>query len=157
MGVEMSFQRTFADMLPAPFDGLGVIANWTYIDSSSDFENDNTSQAYGIPGLSENTINLSVFYEKDAWNGRLSYNFRDDFLDQIADGQGNPLFVNEYTQWDASLNYSFNDNLTVSATAINLTDEPVHYYNLLGQGKMEHFVNGAYSGRRAQVGVRWKL
>ena len=157
MGFEMSFQRTFADMLPAPFDGLGVIANWTYIDSSSDFENDNTSQAYGIPGLSENTINLSVFYEKDAWNGRLSYNFRDDFLDQIADGQGNPLFVNEYTQWDASLNYSFNDNLTVSATAINLTDEPVHYYNLLGQGKMEHFVNGAYSGRRAQVGVRWKL
>lgn len=157
LGVEMAFQRTFADMLPAPFDGLGVIANWTYIDSSSDFENDNTSQAYGIPGLSENTINLSVFYEKDAWNGRLSYNFRDDFLDVIADGQGNPLFVDEYAQWDASLNYSLNDNLTVSATAINITDEAVHYYNLLGQGTMEHFVNGAYSGRRAQLGLRWKM
>ena len=157
MGVEMSFQRTFADILPAPFDGLGVIANWTYIDSSSDFENDNTSQAYGIPGLSENTINLSVFYEKDSVNGRLSYNFRDDFLDVIADGQGNPLFVNDYAQWDASLNYSLNDNFTVSLTAINLTDEPVHYYNLLGSGTMEHFVNGAYSGRRAQLGLRWKM
>ena len=31
VGVEMSFQRTFADLLPAPFDGLGVIANYTYL------------------------------------------------------------------------------------------------------------------------------
>ena len=157
VGVEMAFQRTFADILPEPFDGLGIIANWTYIDSSSDFENDNTSQAYGVPGLSENTINLSVFYEKGPWNGRLSYNYRDDFLDVIADGQGNPLFVNSYDQWDASLNYSLTDNFTITAQAINLTDEDIHYYNLLGQSTMEHFVNGAYSGRRAQVGLRWKL
>ena len=107
--------------------------------------------------ISENTINLSVFYEKGPWNGRLSYNYRDDFLDVIADGQGNPLFVNSYDQWDASLNYSLTDNFTITAQAINLTDEDIHYYNLLGQSTMEHFVNGAYSGRRAQVGLRWKL
>ena len=38
VGMELAFQRTFADLLPAPFDGLGVIANYTYIKSGSDFE-----------------------------------------------------------------------------------------------------------------------
>jgi TonB-dependent receptor len=156
-GMEVSFQRTFAGILPAPFDGLGVIANWTYIDSSSDFQNDNTAQAYGVPGLSEHTINLSVFYEKGPWNGRLSFNSRDDFLDVIADGQGNPSFIDKYSQWDASLNYSVNDNFTVTLQAINITDEDISHYNLLGQSTLSHYVNGAYSGRRSLVGIRWRL
>ena len=62
--MELAFQRTFADLLPAPFDGVGVIANYTFIDSGSDFENEITAAAYGIPGLSENTINFTLFYEK---------------------------------------------------------------------------------------------
>ncbi len=89
-GIELSFQRTFEDLLPAPFDGLGVITNYTLIDSGSDFKNEITGAAYGIPGLSENTINFTLFYEKGPWSGRVSYNLRDDFLDVIADGQGHP-------------------------------------------------------------------
>ena len=52
-GIELAFQRTFADLLPAPWNGLGVITNYTYINSGSDFRNELTGAAYGIPGLSE--------------------------------------------------------------------------------------------------------
>ena len=43
IGIELAFQRTLEDLLPAPFDGLGVIANYTYINSGSDFKSEKTN------------------------------------------------------------------------------------------------------------------
>ena len=157
VGIELAFQRTFAGLLPAPWDGLGVIANYTFIDSGSDFANELTGATYGIPGLSENTINFTLFYEKGPWSGRVSYNLRDDFLDSIADGQGHPKFVDEYEQWDASFGYAVNDNISIMLEGINLTDENVFYYNRLGTSTMEHIVQATHAGRRFQAGVRWRL
>ena len=156
-GVELAFQRTFADLLPAPLDGLGVIANWTFIDSGSDFRNEKTNAVYGIPGLSENTVNFTLFYEKDRIAARVSYNFRDDFLDQIADGQGHPYFVDAYSQLDASIGYTLNERVAFSLEAINIGDENVYYYNLIGTGVEEHFSSAINAGRRIQFGVRVKM
>ena len=134
-----------------------MITNYTRIDSGSDFKNEITGAAYGIPGLSENTINFTLFYEKGPWSGRVSYNLRDDFLDVIADGQGHPYFVDSYDQYDASLGFRLNDNLSFALEVINLTDENVYYYNLLGTGTQEHFTSAIHAGRRMQFGARWKM
>ena len=155
-GFELGYQTAFEN-LPAPFDGLGVSANYTYIDSGSDFANTGTGATYSIPGLSENTINLTLFYEKGPYTARLSYNSRDDFLDSISDFQGNPSFVDEYDQWDASFGYAFNDKLKLSFEAINITDENVRYYNRLGTGTIEHLVGVQHSGRRFEFGVRYSV
>ena len=156
-GIELAFQRTFADLLPAPWDGLGMITNYTYINSGSDFENELTGAAYGIPGLSEDTINFTLFYEKGPFSGRVSYNYRDDFLDSLADGQGHPRFVDAYEQWDVSFGYAVNDNVSVMLEGINLTDEIVYYYNVLGRSTMEHIVGATHAGRRFQCGFRLKI
>lgn len=157
-GVELVLQRTFTELLPAPFDGLGVIANYTYIDSGSDFENSKTGASYSIPGLSENTINFTVFYEKGPFRARLSYNFRDDFLDDIQGGfSGHPYFVESYAQFDASLGYSPTEKLSFSMEAINIADENVYYYNLLGTGRQKHYSSAIAAGRRFQLGVRLKM
>ena len=156
-GFELVFQRTLADLLPAPLDGLGVIANYTFIDSGSDFRNEKTRAAYGIPGLSENTINFTLFYEKGPWGGRVSYNFRDEFLDSIADGSGHPYFVDTYRQYDASFSFKPTDRLSFALEAINLTDENVYYYNLLATGAQKHFSSAINAGRRFQFGVRFKM
>ena len=157
-GVELVLQRTFTDLLPAPFDGLGVIANYTYIDSGSDFENSKTGASYSIPGLSENTINFTVFYEKDRLSARLSYNFRDDFLDDIQGGfSGHPYFVESYEQFDASIGYAPSEKLSFSLEAINLADESVYYYNLLGTGRQKHYSSAINAGRRFQLGMRYKM
>jgi iron complex outermembrane receptor protein len=158
VGVELSFQRTFADFLPAPFDGLGVVANYTYIDSGSDFKNDKTGASYSLPGLSENTLNFTLFYEKGPVGARISYNFRDDFLDDINGGfSGHPFFVDAYKQWDASFGYVVNENIALSLEAINLTDENVYYYNRLATGTQEHISSLIHAGRRFQLGVRLKI
>ena len=157
VGTELAFQRTLAGLLPAPWDGLGIIANYTYINSGSDFLNELTGAAYGISGLSENTINLTLFYEKGPWSGRVSYNYRDDFNDSISDGQGHPKFVDAYDQWDASFGYAVSENISIMLEGINLTDENVYYYNLLGTSMMEHVVQATHAGRRFQAAVRWRL
>ena len=156
-GIELAFQRTFAELLPAPFDGLGIIANYTYISSGSDFASEITGATYGIPGMSENTINFTLFYEKGPWSGRVSYNFRDDFLDSNFNASANPRFVDEYEQWDASFGYSVNDNISIMLEAINLTDENVYYYDRLGRSTMDHIVQATHAGRRFQAGVRWRM
>ena len=156
-GIELAFQRTFAELLPAPWDGLGIVANYTYIKSGSDFENELTGAAYGIPGLSEKTINFTMFYEKGPWSGRVSYNYRDDFLDSIADGQGHPKFVDAYEQWDVSFGYAVNDNISIMLEGINLKDEIVYYYNVLGRSTVEHIVQATHAGRRFQCGLRLKI
>jgi len=157
-GIELVFQRAFADLLPAPFDGLGVVANYTYIDSGSDFANEKTGASYSIPGLSESTVNFTLFYEKGPLSARVSYNFRDDFLDDIQGGfSGHPYFVEAYEQFDASLNYSPTEKLSFSLEAINLADENVYYYNLLGTGTDKHYSSAINAGRRFQCGVRLKI
>ena len=158
VGMELAFQRTFADLLPSPFDGLGVIANYARIVSGSDFKNEKTNASYSIPGLSENTINFTLFYEKGPWSGRFSYNFRDDFLDDINGGfSGHPYFVDAYDQLDASFGFTLNEKLSLALEAINLTDENVYYYNRLGTGVQEHISSAIHAGRRFQLGVRVKL
>ena len=158
VGMELAFQRTMEGLLPAPFDGLGVIANYTYINSGSDFESEKTGAAYSIPGLSENTVNFTLFYEKGPWSGRVSYNYRDDFLDNIGVAwQPHPYFVRPYKQYDASFGYAHNENLSFAIEAINLTDESVFYYNRVGSGQQDHFSSAINAGRRFQFGVRYKL
>ncbi len=158
VGMELAFQRTFADLLPAPFDGFGVIANYTYINSGTDFESAKTMASYSIPGLSENTINFTVFYEKGPWGGRISYNFRDDFLDNIGVAwQPHPYFVESYKQFDASFSYAPNDRLSFALEGINLTDESVYYYNRVGSGQEDHFSSAINAGRRFMLGARWKM
>ena len=158
VGMELAFQRTMEGLLPAPFDGLGVIANYTHIKSGADFESAKTMASYSIPGLSENTINFTVFYEKGPWSGRVSYNFRDDFLDSIGLAWApHPYFVKPYEQFDASFGYAPNDRLSFALEGINLTDESVYYYNRVGSGQQDHFSSAINAGRRFQFGVRFKM
>ncbi len=156
-GVELAFQATFSN-LPEPFNGLGVIANWTHIDSGSDFENEKTMASYSIPGLSENTINFTVFYEKGPWSARVSYNSRDEFLDDINGGfSGHPYFVEDYDQIDASVGFILNDNLSFALEGINLTEEDVYYFNWLATAEGDYRVNAIHTGRRFQFGIRYKM
>ncbi len=155
-GFELAYQNTFAN-LPAPFDGLGVTLNYTFIDSAEDFLNQLTGTRFGILGLSENTYNVGVFYEKGRFSARIAYNHRDEFLEDLTDTRGHPILVDAYEQWDASVKYHLNDKVTLSLEAINLTDENVTLYHVVGTGSREWFNAEQNTGRRLFAGVRMQL
>jgi len=139
-GAEIGVSKFF-DSLPAPFDGLGVEANFTYIDSKTKVPAttaalDTDAGTYGtlpMEGLSKNSYNLVAMYEKDGISARLAYNWRSKYLVAVGPNgwQGNdnnvawrlPVYNDDYGQLDASIGYTFLENYTVTLEASNLTKE----------------------------------
>jgi len=117
-GFELSVQHMFGDT------GFGVSANATWVDSDLGYDNANTGDQFAIEGLSD-SANFIGFFENDDWSVKLAYNWRDEFLSGRFDPSGlpNPVYTDEYDQWDINVNYNVNEDLTVFAEAINITDE----------------------------------
>jgi outer membrane receptor protein involved in Fe transport len=130
-GFEVFYQQPFT-FLPEPFDGLGALANFTYTAGSQSgsgtgfVTNPGTtgSVAYRspIPGLSNYTYSATMYYEKDSYNVRLSYNWRS----KSEAGQGNYYQAN-WRMWtqargtlDGTVGYDILDNLEIRFDVTNL-------------------------------------
>lgn len=139
-GFEIAYQQTY-DFLPAPLDGLGVAANYTYIDSQGlpntflnggNIANNTINSASTVtPGnlpleqLSKHNVNATIFYEKGPISARAAYNWRSRFLLTASDVIF-PFFsiFNEPTgQLDASVFFNLTDNVRVGVQGVNLLDE----------------------------------
>ena len=132
----MTYQQEF-NFLPSPFDGLYLAINMTYTDGDSTFAfEDNESFTTPFRKLSDQQRNISIGFDQGKIDARLSLSSRGDYLDWLADEEGdidtislgNSRFVDDHSQLDFTLKYKINDNLTIKAEGINLTDEPEYYY-----------------------------
>lgn len=158
-GAEISWQQPF-DFLPV--DGFGIQANWTWLDSSANFtanltgdeqsveEGFDTSQSFGIPGISSNVVNSTMYYQRERLTARVSYNYREKFLISPAGTQGQPEYIDDFDQIDAYIGYDVTDEITLFAEAINLNDEPLRRYSQPGD-KIELY---SLNGFRMFVGMR---
>lgn len=152
----------YFDYLPGVLGGFGIQTNYTYT-STEDKEalNDENvrpnvaSAGSGLEGFSENAFNFIGFYDKDAFQARLAYNWRDGYLKHRSNGRlnGLPHHVDDYGQWDFSTSYDVTENVTLSAEVINLTDADIFEYADI----KERMVLVQYTGRRYQVGVTAKF
>jgi TonB-dependent receptor len=124
-GWEIGGQYFFGDT------GFGVLANYTVVkgDVGINRAGDPGSDQFALTGLSD-TANAVLMYEKYGWSARLAWNWRDEYL--LAANQNgnnrNPYFVEAYDQFDLSVGYKFNDNISVSFEAINLTGEDTRWH-----------------------------
>ena len=91
-GAEISVNHFFTS-LPSPFDGLGISANYTYIDSSSIVNADSAPRDtngmpydYELPfkAISKNAYNVVGIYQKYDITVRLAYNWRSEFLTSVG-------------------------------------------------------------------------
>jgi TonB-dependent receptor len=122
-GFELSFQTLLEN-------GFLFVANYTYSDGETDLPVGSISGQRTIPFFKQakNTANLAIGYDKGPWDIRLATNYRSDFLDDIG---GNPLsdrYTSDFMQMDLTARYEVNENLMITAEAINLNDEPEFYY-----------------------------
>ena len=122
-GYELNLQHMFGD------SGFGVAANYTIVDSDSlSYNNAAKGPQQVLIGLSD-SANLVGFYDRGPWQVRLAYNWRDKFLSGQYDGdaadpaKNNPIYVEDYGQWDLSVGYKVSDRFTIQFEGINLTDE----------------------------------
>ncbi|HUQ12544.1 MAG TPA: TonB-dependent receptor [Steroidobacteraceae bacterium] len=165
-GFEVGFLY-FPDNLPNVLNGLGLQGSFTKLDSSQNiprFDDQGTVVGEDITeffGVSDTSYNLTLAYDRAGIGARLSYVWRDDFLNNNEAR----LFANPIGIWrqpekslDFQLNYDFNENFAVSFDAVNLTQEiQKSYYAFADSGGPDMFNFGnTLISRSFALGVRWK-
>ncbi|MCJ2181272.1 TonB-dependent receptor [Novosphingobium sp. 1949] len=166
-GFELNAQ-TFFDFLPAPFDGLGVQGNMTYLDGKNRlpvYDADAASFTYDgpfvtIPNVSKWTYNAAIFFEKYGVTSRLSYNRRSDWVNYYRQDADNGQFTGVSTRardrLDVSVSYDLNSRFTVTADVSNILAHPFRNYNQYAYGAY-YPVDVRDEGRYFGFGLRFKF
>jgi iron complex outermembrane receptor protein len=111
-GAELSLTKNI-------WGGFGVTGNYTYSDADTD-------SGDPLPGNSEDTLNLSAYYENAKISARLSYTYRSEFF--VSFDRNTSLNQSALESVDASLVWSVLDNVALTFDAINLTDEEIEQF-----------------------------
>ena len=134
--------RTYFDMLPGVLRGIGVEANFTYVDSKSPSASGSDIQGNAISnipivGLSKYNYNVNLLYDLGRFDARLAYSWRSKYL-LTTTGNGTtgtyavnggasvnfalPVYAAATGQLDASISYKFSNAIALSIDGANLLD-----------------------------------
>ena len=171
-GFEIAYQ-TFFDRLPEPWNGLGIQANFTYVDNQG-VDNPGLSIVSGnggtqqdslisftnlpLEGFSDRAYNLVLMYEKQKFSARLAYNWRDDYLISQSDCCIKlPIWQDDYGQLDASVHYKPSDSWDVFLDAQNLTEAETVLRQQVNQEGLQLPRSWFTNDMRLQLGVRYRF
>lgn len=178
-GIELAYQQFF-DMLPAPFDGFGIQANYTYVDSegipnfsasetATEAEPDvdvtpqpglepfDPAALEGLPlrGQSEHTANLVLMYEKNDWSARLAYNWRSEYLLTTRDViSGQPIWNSASGFLDGAINYQITDEISIGLQGTNLANTQTETLMMLDGEARESGRSWFVNDRRVALTVK---
>jgi iron complex outermembrane recepter protein len=119
-GVEIGYQQ-FYDRLPGWLGGLGLQANYTWIDSEA--PNNALGIVLPLQNLSKHSVNLIGIYERGPVSARVAYNWRDRFLSGLVNVVGIgalPTYTRAYGWLDASFRYRISDRVSLALEGTNL-------------------------------------
>jgi iron complex outermembrane receptor protein len=143
-GVELAAQSKFW-FLPAPFDDLGGVVNYTYVDADQ-----------AITGISPTSYNATLYYETSIWSVRASLNHRSAYY---TGRNSTPDPVNASTRGfegtnylDAAASYNLTDKIQFTLDAINLTNEKETEFF----GQAHYLYTQTQSGTTYMLGVSYK-
>ncbi|MFZ0269738.1 TonB-dependent receptor [Caulobacter sp.] len=142
-GVELAAQSQFS-FLPAPFDNLGVVANYTYVDTPPE-----------LTGISKTSYNVTLYYETDDWGLRGSMSHRDRWYTGRSDDvmSASTRGFEGSTYVDASAFLNLTDTLQVSLNAVNLTNQKDTQF----WGQNRYLYNQTQSGTTYMMGLSYKF
>ena len=149
-GLEFNVQHLFGE------SGFGGIFNYTMVDSDLAYDDNSLDDTAALVGLSD-TANFIAFYDKDGFQARITYNWRDKFLNERRTNGDltAPIYTEEYAQIDFNISYEIPavEGLTVFVEGINITDE-----YLTESGRDERLIYKiTQSGARYGLGARYKF
>ena len=163
LGFEFNFQQQFT-MLPSPWDGFGVFANYTTVEGDSNITT-GISRDFVI-GQFEDASNFQLFYETESFTARLAYNrsgvtYRQIGLGldgtELVDNPDDDLGIDVEETWDLALQYRRpigEGLLTVFFDVQNLTEEDSRNF-FFGSESLRRFNELEFRGRSYNLGVRW--
>ena len=152
----------FPENLPDWLNGFGIQASATLLDSQQDlpvYENGSISRydSRDMFGVSKSSYSTVFIYERDDFDMRLAYLWRDDFLNSYEEAQfANPLGVYRSPEQslDFQISYDVTEDLMVTFDGTNLTQETYQSYY---EYPTTHNSNNALYSRTFALGVRYSF
>ena len=145
-GIEVFVQHAFDN-------GFGVMANYTKNDSEQtqvSFEG-NVIGKTSLAGVADDQFNLVGYYENDIYGVRVSYNRLGDRPGGVS--RGLEVITEAYDQIDVNAHYNFTENLNVTVSAINLTEN----ISRTVLGDSNRLAGANYPGRRLYLGLNYRF
>ncbi|WP_246616986.1 TonB-dependent receptor [Sphingomonas yunnanensis] len=142
-GVELAAQAQFS-FLPKPLDGLGVVANYTFVDAPKD-----------ITGISRGSYNATLYYETNRWGVRGAVSHRTRYYtgrsDEVMNAGTRGFDGTTYVDAAAFVNLTAGVQLTFNA--INLTNQKETQF----WGQNRYLYNQTQSGTTYMGGFSFKF
>ncbi len=153
-GWEIAYQQAFT-FLPGFWSNLGLLANYSSVDATTMVDRGEGPESAPLPGLSENSYNVTLYYEVDTWGSRIAMNNRDDYVtSNIGSNHNYSEATTGPTHVDFTSFYNLTDNVTLTFEVINLTDEYERLYTTGPAGTMNLVREYNHTGRQFFLGVR---
>ena len=147
-GYEIGYQHALDFLLP----GLGIFANYTYVDSVTEYSNGVVGP---LPGLSEKSYNAGIYYENDIFGIRFVLNDRDDYVSDPTSGNGNASGnTTGPTRVDMSAFWNITENFTATLEVINLTNEEERLFTTGPLGDLDLVQQINANGTEVVFGIR---
>ena len=148
-GVEAAYDQRFA-FLPAPFDGIGVAGNVTYVDSQVELR---SGEKRRLPATSEWTWNAALYYEAHGVQLRLAAQYVGSNLFGIGDDAATDVYQSPRTTLDFTSSVDLTRNLRLYFNVKNLTNEPLRIYEgTAGRPIQREFYDATFEG-----GIKFKF
>ena len=154
-GIEAAISMPF-DMLHPSLEGFGWNASISQTESNIETSPGSSNP---IPGLSETVANVTIYYERDGFQARVSNRYRSEFLGEVAGFGNGRTFrqVGAESIVDAQIGYEFQsgplDGLSALFQVNNLTDEPFYTYE---NGDERRIIDHQSYGRTFLIGLNYR-
>ena len=146
-GIEANATTRFS-FLPAPFDGLGISGNVTFVDSSVD-----------VPGREDEDLPFfrqskwlaggAVFFENGPLEARFAVSYRDAYLTGVGSSADFDGYIDGRTVLDARIGYRLLEGVEVFASVSNIGETPLIDY----QGNSSRITAREDYGVNADFGI----
>ncbi|WP_029907059.1 TonB-dependent receptor [Caulobacter sp. UNC358MFTsu5.1] len=155
-GVEITAKTAFT-FLPGWLSGFGVDANYTYQKATDvGLYSILDGSPLPFPGLSPDSANATLWYDKGPFNARLAYNYRSKYLISAADNSGQPVYRDSTGYLDGKITWKPDlwniQGLSFFVEGKNLTKEEER--STAGDIRLTEL---GYFGRRFFVGMTAKF
>jgi outer membrane receptor protein involved in Fe transport len=161
-GTEINWQQQL-DFLPHPFDNMGVLGNFTYVQAqqtyftvpSTGHPNGTLIMTADLNNLSRTSYNGTVYYDDTVFQARVTGSFRSHYIidpNVLSNYNNFGIFVKATLNIDASASYKLDENFMFTFDALNLTNQASVVY-------ADQFAKRAYqnheTGRVLYLGVKY--
>jgi TonB-dependent receptor len=153
-GYEINYQQALT-MLPSYAKNLGVILNYTYVNSKINYlvsPTASTTITDDLLNLSPKSWNATIYYDDGRLNARVAWAYREAFLTRVPGQNNNDVEgKNSTLNVDASLSYKITPNVQLILEGVNLTNEKNDQF--ISRDRNSSVVY-TVSGREYMMGVR---